>query len=324
MLIAIALPMALGFAIFLSGMKLMELALHQLAGPHLNRVLHRSTATPLHGLAVGTATTAFLQSSTAVTVIAIGLVNAGLLTFPRTLGIILGTNIGTCLTTELIGLSLNKLAFPLLAVSLIVWLTTVPLTEFRAASLRSKTLHKLAILRSSSVALGGFSMLLAGIAVMQTVGPDVQQSSIFNWFLDKSQTSLWWGLAAGALLTAVVHSSAAVIGIIMGFASIGAMPLELGVAVVLGANVGTCVTALLASIGGSKSGQLVAWSHVALNAGGALLFMPFIGELAAASGWLAHSPASQIAHSQTLFNIASSLIALPLCYLPVFRRLQAA
>ena len=106
----ILIPMLLGFAVFMCGMKLMELALHRLAGPYLTRMLERSTATPIHGLAIGTATTAFLQSSTAVTVIAIGMVNAGLLTFPRTLGIILGTNIGTCITTELIGLNLNKLA----------------------------------------------------------------------------------------------------------------------------------------------------------------------------------------------------------------------
>ncbi|MGO4107272.1 Na/Pi cotransporter family protein [Paenibacillus sp. YAF4_2] len=320
MLQTILLPMAIGFTIFISGMKLMELALHRLAGPYLNHILHRSTATPIHGLAVGTATTAFLQSSTAVTVIAIGLVNAGLLTFPRTLGIILGSNIGTCLTTELIGLSLNKLATPLLLVSLTGWLITVLLHELRLWP-RMRSVRILETIRSSAVALGGFSLLLAGMAIMQAIGPAVQESSLFSWFLDKSAESLWWGLAAGAVLTAVVHSSAAVIGIIMGFASIGAMPLEIGVAVVLGANIGTCATALIASFSGSKSGQYVAWSHTILNAGGALLFMPFLGELAAASGWFAQSPASQIAHAQTIFNILSSLIALPFCYLPAFRKL---
>ena len=320
MLHAIFLPMAIGFTIFISGMKLMELALHRLAGPYLQQILYRSTATPIHGLAVGTATTAFLQSSTAVTVIAIGLVNAGLLTFPRTLGIILGSNIGTCLTTELIGLSLNKLAAPLLLLSLAGWLITVLLNELGLWP-KMGSFRLLETLRSSAVALGGFSLLLAGMAMMQAIGPAVQESSLFHWFLDKSTSSLWWGLAACAALTAIVHSSAAVIGIIMGFASIGAMPLELGVAVVLGANVGTCATALLASFSGSRSGQYVAWSHTILNAGGALLFMPFLGELATASGWLAHSPASQIAHAQTIFNILSSLIALPFCYLPAFRKL---
>lgn len=320
MLLSIMMPMLLGFTIFLSGMKLMELALHRLAGPNLNQVLHRFTATPLHGVAVGTVTTAFLQSSTAVTVISIGLVNARLMTFPRTLGIILGTNIGTCLTTELIGLNLNRMAMPILTVSISIWFVTALVGEFRIIPFL-RTEGWLNTVRFSSLALCGFSMLLAGMAMMQGIGPEVQSSPIFSWFLDKSNDSLWWGLAAGAVLTAAVHSSAAVIGIIMGFVTIGAMPIELGIAIVLGANIGTCVTALLASIGGSKAGQYVAWSHVLLNAGGALLFMPFLNELNIVSAWISESPASQIAHAQTIFNVLSSLIALPFCYLPALRKL---
>ncbi|MEV5028642.1 Na/Pi cotransporter family protein [Paenibacillus sp. LPE1-1-1.1] len=318
---SILIPMLLGFSVFMCGMKLMELALHRLGGPYLTRILERSTATPIHGLAIGTATTAFLQSSTAVTVIAIGMVNARLLTFPRTLGIILGTNIGTCITTELIGLNLNKLALPLLIVSIGLWLATALLGEIRLfPAIRSAGwIHSV---RSSSVVLCGFSLLLTGMAMMQGVGPAVQESTMFAWFLDKADDSLWWGLAAGALLTAAVHSSAAVIGIIMGFVSLGAMPIEVGIAVVLGANIGTCATAILASIGGSKAGQYVALSHVILNAGGALLFMPFIGELANLSAWISSSTSGQIAHTQTIFNILSSLIALPFCYLRVFRKLD--
>lgn len=317
----ILIPMLLGFAVFMCGMKLMELALHRLAGPYLTRILERSTRAPIHGLAIGTVTTAFLQSSTAVTVIAIGMVNAGLLTFPRTLGIILGTNIGTCITTELIGLNLNKLAVPLLIVSVGLWLPTAILGEMRLFP-AVRGARWLDTLRSSSVVLCGFALLLTGMTMMQGVGSAVQESPMFGWFLDKADDSLWWGLAAGAVLTAAVHSSAAVIGIIMGFVSIGAMPIELGIAVVLGANIGTCATALLASIGGTRAGQYVAWSHVVLNAGGALLFMPFIGELTTLSEWISASASGQIAHTQTIFNILSSLIALPFCYLRTFRKLD--
>ncbi|WP_424766712.1 Na/Pi cotransporter family protein [Paenibacillus sp. sgz302251] len=321
MIQTILIPMLLGFAVFMCGMKLMELALHRLAGPYLTRFLARSTATPVHGLAVGTVSTAFLQSSTAVTVIAIGMVNARLLTFPRTLGIILGTNIGTCITTELIGLNLNKLALPLLITAIGTWLLTALIGEIRLfPALRKQPWMN--SLRSSAVALCGFALLLTGLSMMQGVGPAVQESDMFGWFLAKADDSLWWGLAAGAILTAAVHSSAAVIGLIMGFTAIGAMPIELGIAVVLGSNIGTCATAVLASLGGSKSGQFVALSHVVLNVGGALLFMPFIGELGIVSEWFSSSAASQIAHSQTIFNIISSLIALPFCYLPAFRRLD--
>ncbi|MCR2803191.1 Na/Pi cotransporter family protein [Paenibacillus soyae] len=314
-------PMLLGFAVFMCGMKLMELALHRLAGPYLSQVLQRSTKTPLHGLAVGTVTTAFLQSSTAVTIISIGMVNAGLLTFPRTLGIILGTNVGTTVTTELIGLNIHGLAKPLLIASIGVWLITALLGEARLIP-RLTLPPWMEIVRSVSVAVCGFGLLLFGLTMMQSIGPAVQQSEMFTWFIDKAGTGIWWGLAAGAILTAAIHSSAAVIGLVMGFVSIGAMTPELGVALVLGSNIGTCVTALLASIGGSRAGRYVAYSHTLLNLIGALLFVPLIGELTAVSGWLSHSPASQIAHAQTIFNIACSVLALPICYLSFFRRLD--
>lgn len=317
----ILLPTLLGFAVFMCGMKLMELALHRLAGPYLKNVLQKSTSTPLHGLAVGAVTTAFLQSSTAVTLISIGLVNAGLLTFPRTLGIILGTNIGTCLTTELIGLNINQLAFPLLVVSFIIWLITALLGE-AAVFPRMPPVRWMSQLRSLAVAMGGFGLLLTGLTMMQSIGPAVQESSMFSWFLDKATESLWWGLIVGAILTAAVHSSVAVIGIVMGFTMTGGMPLELGIAIVIGSNVGTCATALIASLGGSRAGQYVALSHIILNVGGALLFMPFISELAAISSWMAATPAAEIARSQTMFNIISSLLALPFCYLKSIQKLD--
>ncbi|GGG10788.1 Na/Pi cotransporter family protein [Paenibacillus abyssi] len=319
MFISILLPMAIGFTVFLAGMKIMELALHRWAGPYLTSILHRSTATPIHGLAVGTLTTAFLQSSTAVTVITIGLVNSGILTFQRTLGIVLGTNIGTCITTELIGLNLNKLSLPLLELSIAVWLFTVLLDEYGLWKNAGRSVW-LQSLRFIAVACGGFAMLLAGMGMMQSVAPHVQSSGLFSWFLEQSGSTVPLGMAAGMVLTAAIHSSAAVIGIVMGFVTLGAMPVELGIAVVLGANIGTCATPLLASIGGSVPGQFVAWAHMSLNLGGALLFAPLVHELQAVSAWFTSDPAGQIAHAQTLFNIASSLLALPLCYLPMLRR----
>ncbi|MFC5651763.1 Na/Pi cotransporter family protein [Paenibacillus solisilvae] len=325
MMHTIVIPMLAGFCVFLFGMKAMELALHRSVGQHLHSILHRSTATPVHGLIVGSATTAVLQSSTAVTVMSIGLVNAGLLTFPRTLGIVLGTNIGTCLTTELIGLNLNQLAWPLLQASLALWLLTVFALEMRmilpfgfgkAAPLWVQPL------RNGAVILGGFALLLIGIGLMQSISPAIQGSGFFKLFLNRADDSVLWGLAAGIVLSAAMHSSAAVISIIMGLAAAGAMPVEIGIAVVLGANVGTCVTTVLAAIGGTLSGRYVAWSHVILNVGGAMLFAPFVIELQHVSAWISESPSSQIAHAQTLFNIISSLIALPVCYHPKLKNLR--
>lgn len=317
----IVLPMLLGFAIFMTGMKLMELALHRWAGPYLRAILERATATPLHGLATGTAITAVLQSSTAVTVMTIGLVNARLMSFPRSLGIILGTNIGTCLTTELISLNLNEHAVPLMAASFLGWIASIFLYEANPwHDRRREAPGWLVPLRFGSIALFGFGLLLLGMTVMQSIGPAVEASSLFAWFIDRADESVLWGLMAGAVLTAAIHSSAAVIAMMMGLAAFGAMPVEIGIAAVLGANVGTCVTAMLASAGGSRGGQFVAWSHLVLNVGGCLLFAPLVDLLALASGWLSASPAGQIAHAQTIFNIACSLLALPICYLPVWHR----
>jgi phosphate:Na+ symporter len=302
----IAVPLLAGLSIFLFGMKVMETALHKWAGPHLQSMLERFTSTPLRGMLTGAGMTGILQSSSAITVITIGLVNAGLMNFSRTLGIILGTNIGTCITTELIGLNINYLALPILYTSAAVW----------TASFIIKPLYTV---RYISLAVGGFSMVLLGMEVMQSIVPELQSRGLFLWFLEQAKRSLVWGVLAGAALTAVIQSSSATIAIAMGLASVQAITVDLGMAVILGANVGTCVTAIIASIGGSKAGQLVAWSHTGLNVVGVLVFFPLLSVLQYVTFYMAETPSSQLAHAQTLFNVATSLLALPLCYLPFLR-----
>jgi phosphate:Na+ symporter len=319
MLTAIFLPLAVGLSIFLGGMKVMEVALHHWTGPYMQQALERFTRTPLRGMLVGTGLTALVQSSSAITVITIGLVNAGIMSFPRTLGIVLGTNIGTCLTTELIGLNINRAAVPLLLSSASVWLASwLPGGGKRRPSLLSRILLRL---RYPSLAVSGFACILLGMDVMQVIVPALKSRGLFAWFVEQSQESLLWGIIAGACLTAIIQSGAATIAMAMGLASVQAISVELGIAITLGANIGTCATALIASIGGSKYGRYVAWAHTLLNIGGAALFYPFISLLYAASAALASAPSGQIAHAQTLFNIATSLIALPFCYLRVFRNL---
>lgn len=321
MIANILLPSLLGFIIFLCGMKLMELALFRMGGPVFLKMLERSTQTPLHGLLLGTASTAFLQSSTAVTALSISLVNSRLLPFSRTLGIILGTNIGTCLTTELIGLNIFHLAKPIIGISFVLWTISTLLAEYRIIPILAQWRGN-EYIRSISVVLFGFGMLLLGITVMQSIGPTLMNTNMYSWFVEQSQTTLLWGVLTGAVLTACFHSGSAVIAMIMGIAALDALPLELCIAIVLGSNIGTCVTPILASVGGSRGGQFVALSHLLLNISGALLFYPFIDLLAAAVLLTTDSIASAIAHSQTLFNIICSVIALPICYLKWFSRLD--
>ncbi|MFC5532112.1 Na/Pi cotransporter family protein [Cohnella yongneupensis] len=318
MLTDIVVPSLLGFALLLSGMKVMEIALQRWAGQRLSLWVARSTATPLRGFAVGTAASALLQSSTAVTVLTIGFVNAGWLTLSRSFGIILGTNVGTCLTTELMSLKLHRFGFSIFAAALVGWMITALLYEVRIASAPSK--HALT-LRYVCLAFGGFGLLLLGFKILQSMGPSLQASGTFDALMRHAADNPVWGVLGGAALTALVHSSAAVIALSMGLAATGALSPEAGIAIVLGANVGTCFTGLVASIGGGRGGRFVALSQLALNSAGALLFYPLIGALHAAAAAISPGdPSAQIAHAQTLFNVLCSLIALPLAYLPRWRK----
>lgn len=320
MITQIVVPLLAGLAIFLFGMKSMELALHLWAAPYLKQALFKLTRTPLRGLLTGAGTTVILQSSSAVTVITIGMVNAGVITFPQTLGVILGTNIGTTVTTELIGLNINHIALPLLISSFIVWIVTWSIAAENLGPILGKTVIAL---RHLSLAVGGFACVLLGMVVMESIVPALQSRGLFAWFLEQSQRSLVWGIIAGAILTAVIQSSAATIAITMGLAAVQAISVELGIAIVLGANIGTCITGFIASIGGSRYGQYVAWAHVILNISGAALFYPFIPELFSVSSAMSPDPSIQLAHAQTIYNLVCSLLALPFCYVPILNKIQS-
>lgn len=310
-------PSLLGFALLLSGMKVMELSLERWAGHRLSNWMARSTATPLRGFAIGALASALLQSSTAVTVLTISFVNAGWISLSRSFAIILGTNVGTTLTTELMSLKLHKYGLPVLGLALLGWTLTVFLNEFRTITEAPK---RGLSLRYVSVALGGFGLLLVGFKVLQGIGPSLRENGTFDAFMSHTNDNLIWGVVAGAVLTAIIHSSSAVIAMCMGLAATGAMTPEAGIAIVLGANIGTCFTGLVASLGGGRGGRFVALSQLALNTSGALLFFPMIGLLHTASAFLSPGdPAAQIAHAQTLFNIICSLVALPIAYMPLWR-----
>ncbi|WP_145045710.1 Na/Pi cotransporter family protein [Paenibacillus xylanexedens] len=312
-------PLLYGLVIFFAGMKVMEMSLQRMAGPMLAGWLNRATSAPWKGMAFSAGATALLQSSTAVTVLTIGLANARIITYGRTLGIILGTNIGTCLTTELVGLQIGRAALPLLVLSLLGWATFVVLAERNRAA-PEETKRTLFQIQCSFLAAAGFALVMTGIQVMQSIAVPLRSMGVFQWFLDRSADSLWWGFLAGACLTALIHSSAAVISMAITLAATGVLPVEIGIAIVIGSNVGTCITAVLAAAGGASAGKFVAAAHVVLNVAGALLFMPLIDQLHAASAWLSADHGAQIAHAQTLFNIICSLLALPLCYLPIWHK----
>src|SRR5690606_14535374 len=234
-------PLSAGLAVFMAGMKTMEHALYAWTGEWMKTMLARLTRTPLRGLLTGTVAAAALQSSSAVTVLTVGMVSAGVLTFPRSLGIILGANIGTCLTTELIGLKMEDGAFfPALCACIAVHLAVrMPGSPLRKAP-------KLAAAGGGLfLAAAGFGGILLGIRIMQGIVPYLRDNGLFSWFLEHAGRSPLWGIAAGAALAAAIHSSSAAIAMAMGLSALGVLPVPLAIAIMLGCNVGTCVTALI-------------------------------------------------------------------------------
>lgn len=181
-------------------------------------------------------------------------------------------------------------------------------------------LKGLRALRYLSLAVCGFSCILIGMEVMQTIVPSLQERGMFTLFLDYAQRSLLWAILAGTVLTAVIQSSAAAIAMTMALASLQVIDLDIGIGIILGANIGTCVTGLIASIGACPAGRHVAYTHVILNVCGAILFFPLIDALQIVISWMSDLPSAQLAHAQTIYNIVCSLVALPFCYLPWFRR----
>jgi len=287
------LPFTLGLGYFLLGMYVMRTGFHQLAGERMQAFLLRFTRTPLHSFASGLLSTFILQSSSAVTVLTIGLTQSGVIRFPQTVGIILGTNVGTTVTTELIALRLEELAVPMLLLGAALWLQ--PRLKLRAVGL----------------IVAGFGLIFMGIDTMQVMARPLEQSDTFRTLFFQSSHSVWIGLVTGTIFTALIHSSSATIAITMGLIGHGVMAMETALAVVLGANIGTCFTALVASIGTNAASRQVAWLHILFNLAGALLFLPFLANLASVVRWLTSDPAMQIAHAQTLFNLLCSLAGLP-------------
>ncbi|MBO8164119.1 MAG: Na/Pi cotransporter family protein [Brevibacillus sp.] len=289
----IVLPFVLGLSYFLLGMYTMRAGFHQLAGARMESILLRFTRTSLHSFGSGLISTFVLQSSSAVTVLTIGLTQAGVIRFPQTVGIILGTNVGTTVTTELIALRLEQFAVPMLLIGVAMWLMK-PLK-----------------LRAVGLIIGGFGLIFLGMDTMQVMAKPLEESHTFRTLFLESNHSVWIGLLTGTLLTALIQSSSATTAITMGLMVHQVMTMETALAVVLGANIGTCATALLASIGTNAASRQVAWLHTWFNAVGSLLFLPFLSSLAQIVRLLTLDPAMQIAHAQLIFNLVCSLLGLP-------------
>lgn len=283
-----------GLFLLLRGMRVMQEGLENLSREKMRRVLGSLASTPVTAALSGMLLAMLAQSSTAISVLAVGFVNAGWLNLVQATGILLGANVGTCVTVQLISFDLYRLALPAASAGAALWLLGKNRPHGQAGR-----------------ALLGFGMVFTGLWLMSGALEPLQRSPWLIAILAALGQSTVLAVLAGALASALLHSSAAATGIVMLLSNQQLVSLPTAVALVLGNNIGTCITAVLASLSGSRAGKQVAAAHMLLNLLGALLFLPLLEPFAALVGYTAGNLPRQVANAHTLFNIASSLLVLP-------------
>ncbi len=245
-----------GLGIFLFGINMMGDSLKAIAGSRLKIIIEKTTNTPIKGILVGIIITGLIQSSSGTTALTVGLVRAGLMTLPQAVGIILGANIGTTVTSLLLGLPIKEYALPIMAAG-----------SFLIFFMSSKKYKQL-----GGVVLG-FGMLFFGLDVMGGALKDLAYLPEFKSALESVGEFPVLGLFVGAVSTAIIQSSSASIAILQELYTTGAIPLIGAVAILFGSNIGTTVTAIFASIGGSIAAKRTAAAHVVFNLLGSMFFM---------------------------------------------------
>jgi len=290
-----------GLAIFLLGMEQMTEALKLVAGDRLRSILLRLTKNRLAGVATGAGVTALIQSSSVTTVLVVGFITSGLMSFESSVGVILGANIGTTITAQII--AFNVTSYALLAVAI-----GFGITFFAKDGAR----------RATGSALLGLGLVFLGMTMMgDAMSPLRTNESFVDAMVSLENPFL--GVAVGALFTALVQSSSATTGIVIVLAQQGLIPLESGIALILGANVGTSVTAMLAALGKPRDALRAATAHTLFNVGGVLVWVPLVGVLALAVSEVGGGTAREIANAHTIFNVVNALLVVG--FTPQFARL---
>jgi phosphate:Na+ symporter len=282
-----------GLALFLTGMRMTSTGLEQMAGNRLRAILGRVTDNRLLGLLTGIVVTALVQSSSATTVMVVSFTNAGLMSLGQTLAIILGADIGTTLTVQLLAFSLKD--YSLLIVFAGFVLSALPRRRYR----------------SSGQFVVGVGLIFYGMALMNKAMTPLQDLPMFRQVLVGSAEQPLLVLLAALVFTALIHNSAATIGVALTLAFQGLIGLQTAIPVILGANIGTCITAVMAAFGTRREAQRVAVAHIFFKVAAALVFLPFMAPFAALVARTSPDLPHQIANAHTLFNVTAALLFLP-------------
>ena len=283
-----------GLALFLFGMEFMGDGLENAAGSRLKSFFDKAITNPLKGALVGTIVTAIIQSSSATTVMVVGFVNAGLMSLYQAVGVIMGANIGTTITGQLITFKIDDYIplFIIIGAALILFMKQQ----------NRKEIGKI---------IFGFGLLFMGLTAMKDAMSPIAQTTFFQDLIIALEGNMFLGILVGAVMTAVVQSSSASTAILLSLAATGAISLQVAIPILFGNNIGTCVTALLSSLNANKVAKKAAFIHLSFNLIGTLIFLPLIGILSNIVTHMGGDIDKQIANAHTIFNVVNAIILLP-------------
>lgn len=279
--------------IFFLGMRILRIGLYQISYKKMKYFIGNHTNSTVTSVFIGLLATALLQSSSVTLVLTISLVGLGLLTFKQSLGIMLGANIGTTITGEIMTISH---AFP-------VWIIVV------VGSILMLINHR--FIFSVGAIIFGLGTIFVALNGFETLTELIEQIPILTEGLVYTNQYPSIGIIVGTIISGIIQSSSATIGITMSFLNEELIGLGPSIAIVLGANIGTCFTAILAAMGLNGNSKLVAMAHVWFNILGVLAFLPFIPFLTEIASYLSTDPKEQLAHISVLFNLVTVLCMLP-------------
>jgi len=284
-----------GFAIFLYALHGLSASLEKFAGEKVKQVLAKLTGNPVKGMFVGAFTATMLQSSSLTMIVLIGLINAGILTLKQGIGVMLGSEIGTTITGQLIAFKIGVFFLPLIALGFFLF-----------------SLSKDSRYKNLGQMIMSFGLIYLGMDIMSSSIQPLQSEPGLSDFLFTFGQFPLYGLIAGILVTAMFQSSAALVGLVISLGISNLITLPAAIAMILGANIGTCVGELFAVIGSSLSSKRLAIAQLAINVFGIALFFPFIGNFSGFLQTLSPELPRQIANAHTIFNVTITVIMLPL------------
>ena len=295
-ILEIAISLLGGLGLFLYGMNLMAEGLQKSAGDKLKKIVEKLTSNTVMGVLVGTVVTAIIQSSSAATVRVVGFVNAGIMSLTQAIGVIMGANIGTTITAQLVSLDVDFLAPVALGIGIVIYMFS------------NKPKHK-----NIAEILIGFGILFTGMDFMkEAVKPLAGYQGFTDMLLSFGHHPIL-GVLMGFAITAIVQSSSASMGMLIALASQGLIPITAALPILYGENIGTCVTSLISSIGASRNARRAAIMHLTFNVLGSMIFMFILSKpiVAIVTAIDPTDAARQIANAHTLFNILNVIVLLP-------------